>query len=124
MARILVIDDSDLSRGSVYDTLVAVGHDVVTANDGQEGLEAYASHRPDCIVLDLLMPRMGGQNFLQQLRADGSDTPVIISTVNIQEATREHVEELGISAYLNKPMKRAECIELVASVLEGREVVQ
>lgn len=122
MANILVVDDSRLSRIRMRDALAGAGHNVITANDGQEGLDTHAAHQPDCILLDLLMPGVNGQEFLQRLRASGSDTPVIISTADIQDSTRAIVEKLGISAFLNKPVKAFEYVEAVETVLKSREV--
>lgn len=124
MANILVVDDSRLIRVRMWDALTEAGHNVHTANNGEEGLEAHAAHSPDCILLDLLMPVMDGPEFLKQLRNSGSITPVIIYTADIQDTMRRRVEALGISAFLNKPVKLAKYVEVVDSVLAGREVLQ
>ncbi len=84
VARILVIDDSRLSRMRMNDALTEAGHVIVEAENGVRRLAAHAEHQPDCIVLDLLMPEMDGHEFLRQLRNGGSETPVIVSTAEQQ----------------------------------------
>ena len=105
MAKILLIDDSRLSRSMAQEAFTSTGHDIAEADDGQNGLIAYADYQPDCIVLDLLMPNMDGPEFLRQLRASGSTTPVIVVSADIQDTSRALCEELGANGFLNKPIK-------------------
>jgi CheY-like chemotaxis protein len=103
--------------------LRSAGYEVVAANNGENGLLAVTEHQPDCIVLDLLMPVMDGPEFLRQLRASGAEVPVIVVSADIQESSRALVEDLGISGFLNKPVKSKEllaCLETIwASQMEA-----
>ncbi len=77
-ARVLVVDDCEASRRSVEGTLTGGGHEVVgTARDGEEGLRLALELRPDCVCLDLDMPRMDGFTFLRLLMAR-QPTPVVV----------------------------------------------
>jgi two-component system chemotaxis response regulator CheY len=119
VARILVIDDSRFSRNMVIRGLREAGHEVIEAPDGAAGLEAVREHRPDCVVLDMLMPVLDGPGFLERLRSDGSSLPVIVATADIQAATRSLCEGLGISGFINKPVRAEElrvCIERALGV--------
>lgn len=117
MAKILVIDDSMLSRRMVSDIVVDEGHEVETANDGQQGLEKVQAWKPDCVVSDLLMPVMNGQEFLAHLRRSGDTTPVIIVTADIQTSSCQRCTELGVSAFLNKPIKKDELTQALQDAL-------
>jgi two-component system, chemotaxis family, protein-glutamate methylesterase/glutaminase len=77
-ARVLVVDDCEASRNAVEATLAAGGHEVVgSAGDGEEGLRLALQLRPDCVCLDLDMPRMDGFTFLRLLMAR-QPTPVLV----------------------------------------------
>jgi len=104
MAKVLVIDDSRLSRMMAVNAVVEAGFEVVEAVDGQNGLEMFAEHQPDCVVTDLLMPVMNGQEFLAKLRKESVEVPVFVLTSDIQESTKADCEALGISGFLNKPV--------------------
>ena len=104
-----MIDDSRFSRNMVMRALREAGYEVFEAPDGIAGLEAVREHRPDCVVLDLLMPVLDGPGFLERLRSDGSRLPVVVATADIQAATRSLCEGLGISGFLNKPVRTRSC---------------
>ena len=72
MATILVVDDSLLSRTMMTQAVEAAGHTPIEAGDGQQGLELYEQHQPEAVIMDLLMPVMGGLEMLQNLRRGGS----------------------------------------------------
>ena len=105
MAKVLVIDDSTLSRSMAAKALTDAGHTVVEAVDGEQGIAAYAEHQPDCVVTDLLMPVMDGHAFLDHIRHENIQVPVVVLTADIQSSTRAMCEEFGISGFVNKPVK-------------------
>ena len=121
MSKILVVDDSRLSRNMAADSLTSAGYLVVEAANGQEGLAMLDEHRPDCVVIDLLMPVMNGLELLRQLRDNGADVPVIVATSDIQDGSRAECEALGIYGFLNKPVKRE---KLVSGVQEALSQIQ
>jgi CheY-like chemotaxis protein len=117
MAIVLVIDDSKLSRTMAVKALGDAGYTVVEAADGEQGITAMEQHQPDCIVTDLLMPVLDGHGFLGQIRRRGIQTPVVVLSADIQSSTREMCEELGISSFINKPIKAEELREVVRQAL-------
>ncbi|MCH7688338.1 MAG: response regulator [Planctomycetes bacterium] len=117
MLKILVVEDSRLSRRIIVDALKDAGYDVMQATNGAEALESYHQDHPDCIVTDMLMPVMDGQEFLRRLRAIDADVPVIVLSADIQKSTRSFCEELGISAFLNKPVDSQELLDSVEAAL-------
>ena len=117
MSKILVIDDSKFSRRRVVEPLLHAGYDIEEAVNGEEGLKKYAGSDPDCVVTDLLMPVLGGQEFIRRLRAGGSTTPVIVVTADVQTSSCNHCKEMGISGFLNKPFQADELLENVERAL-------
>src|SRR4051812_14253948 len=108
MAKILVVDDSKFSRNRAIEALRLAGHEVFEAPDGEIALEAVATHDPDCVLLDMLMPVLDGLGFLGRLRGDGCHLPVVVATADIQSSTRELCENLGVSGFLQKPARGEE----------------
>ena len=82
VGKVLLVDDDDLVRRSVRLALEPIGWQVAEAENGEVALEALAAARPDAIILDLMMPKMDGFEFLGQLRAsaDRRDIPVVVLT--------------------------------------------
>lgn len=121
MARVLVIDDSRFGRKVATMALRGSGHEVIEAEDGQEGLDAVETSNADCVVCDLLMPNLDGIGFLERLRGGGSSLLVIIASADVQASSRARCEELGISAFLNKPYQSADLVRAVEQALLGGE---
>jgi two-component system KDP operon response regulator KdpE len=102
VARLLAIDDEPQILTALGHGLRALGHDVVVARNGVDGLAAAAVHQPDLVVLDLRLPDIGGFEVIQRLRA-WSDVPVLIlSGVGTREA-RVQALDAGADDFLDKP---------------------
>ena len=120
MATILIMDDAAFSRRMVRKALQADGYEMLEAGNGREGLEMIRTHSPDCVLSDLLMPDMDGFAVLRALREQGSITPVIIISADIQESARDLGFELGAAGFINKPAKEAELRSTVRQVLVSK----
>ncbi len=105
MTTLLLIEDSAFQRRITRNLLRKEGHDVLEASNGTEGLEMMEKHSPHVIMTDLIMPGMNGFELLEIIRERGIDIPVIILSADIQDSTRKRCQELGIVAFLNKPVK-------------------
>jgi len=105
MALILIIDDSLYMRRKIINALKPDGHEILEAENGFKGLKIANSHKPDCILLDLIMPDMDGIKVLKALFESGSKTPVIVITADIQESVQKQCMEFGVRAFINKPPK-------------------
>jgi two-component system, chemotaxis family, chemotaxis protein CheY len=105
MAKILVVDDSALTRRSTVAVVDAMGHVSIEASNGAEALKLISSEDLDCIILDLLMPKVTGISVLEELGNRKDKTPVVVITADIQQTTRERCERLGVVAVLNKPVE-------------------
>ncbi|HSZ55771.1 MAG TPA: response regulator transcription factor [Tepidisphaeraceae bacterium] len=116
---ILVIDDEKDLIELVRYNLEKEGFDVIAATDGQSGLEVVKKHRPDLVVLDLMMPGLDGLAVCQQLRNDprAGRIPVIMLTAKATEADRIVGLELGADDYITKPFSPREVVARIKAVL-------
>jgi DNA-binding response OmpR family regulator len=103
MKRILIIeDDAELLEG-LRDNLELEGYEVLTANDGDDGLVQVARNLPDAIILDLMLPSVGGLEVCRTLRGRGFQTPVLMLTARSQERDKIVGLESGADDYVTKP---------------------
>jgi two-component system chemotaxis response regulator CheY len=118
LAKILVIDDSSFQRKIISGVLTENGYEVVLAANGKEGVEHVGSEQPDIIITDLLMPEYDGHWVLEHLNALKCTIPVIILTSDIQTTTEKQCRELGVAAFLNKPVDKKQLISTVQNTLK------
>ena len=118
--RVLVVDDSALSRRTLRQILEPAGYEVAEAEDGLSALERYFLEKPDVVLLDLVMKGMYGLDVLTKLRELDADAKVVIVSADIQTSSHELVEAAGARAFVNKPFDRAEILNTLSSVLTGR----
>jgi two-component system chemotaxis response regulator CheY len=119
-SKILIVDDSSMSRRITRGILESAGHEVTEAADGMAALERYALEKPDLVLLDMVMAGMYGLEVLQKLREIDGQARIIVATADIQHSTREMAEEHGSRGFLNKPIKKEELLRMVNSVIEAQ----
>lgn len=119
MAKILVVDDSAMSRRILRRILEAGGHRVSEVDDGLVAIERYLLDRPDLVMLDMTMRGMHGLDVLSKLRELDPRARVIVATADIQRSTRELVEQAGGSGFLGKPFAEERVLSAVDAVLAG-----
>ena len=115
--RILVVDDDAGVRQAVGRALTFEGYDVVQAGDGAEALRLVAADRPDAIVLDVVMPRVGGLDVCRELRATGDDLPILVLTARHTVADRVEGLDAGADDYLVKPFALEELLARLRALL-------
>jgi DNA-binding response OmpR family regulator len=118
--KILVVDDKLELRNLLKSYLTQEGFDVVTANDGQEALFVARHEKPNLIILDLMMPEMGGYEFMRAYNRE-ADTPVVVLTAKIDENDKVLGLELGADDYVTKPFSPRELTARVRAVLRRTE---
>jgi CheY-like chemotaxis protein len=101
--KILLVEDSRALRLSNEHALRSAGHEVICAEDGQAALECARQHRPDLILLDLLLPRMNGLEVLTRLKYGRSTANIpVIALSGLSERNRQKLIDAGAEDYLEK----------------------
>ena len=124
MARILVVDDMEVMRDSLEATLARAGHVVQTRDGGVAALAAVKKQSFDLVVTDLKMPRMDGLAFLERLRGQGCETPVIVMTAYATIKTAVEAMRKGAFDYIQKPFDAQEIDLLVERTLEHHRLLK
>ena len=103
--KILLIEDSRLLRTTTERALIRAGYEVITAVDGEQGLRLVVESKPDLVVLDMMLPKLSGQEVLQKMRLNSSSqsTPVIVLT-SLSESNRKKLLSEGASLYFEKSL--------------------
>jgi two-component system KDP operon response regulator KdpE len=119
--RVLVVDDEPAICRFLRVSLSAYGYAVFDAASGQEALLAVAMHRPDLVILDLGLPDMDGVAVTQRLR-DWTQVPIIIVTVQEQEAAKIAALDAGADDYVTKPFGMGELLARMRAALRRATV--
>jgi DNA-binding response OmpR family regulator len=117
--KILVIDDEMALQMGVAIRLQASGFEVLTASDGQEGLEKARKETPDLILLDLMLPKLDGYKVCRMLKFDANykNIPIIMLTARAQDVDKSMGAEVGVNAYMTKPFDHRELLEKIKELL-------
>ncbi|MCB9030308.1 MAG: response regulator transcription factor [Deltaproteobacteria bacterium] len=121
---IAVVEDEPSVRSGLTLNLELEGFRVISACDGEEGIEVIQKHRPDLIILDVMMPRKDGFEVCRELRNAGDSTPLILLTAKSQEVDKVLGLELGADDYLAKPFGMKELIARVKAILRRIQKTQ
>lgn len=117
---IAIIDDDDGVRTSLSSLVRSLGHDVRTYGSAHEFLGDRGHGDPDCVITDIQMPQMSGEQLQAELIAAGRSLPMIFMTAFPAAATRNRVMAMGASAFLDKPVDGDAIARCLAAVLERR----
>src|SRR4029079_10849157 len=118
--KIMIVDDSALSRRTLRRILESAGYEVVEADDGMAALELYFLEKPSLVLLDLVMKGMYGIDVLVKLREMDPKALVVVASADIQSSTRKMVDEAGALGFINKPFVAEQVIAAVqAALTEG-----
>ena len=115
--KILIVDDSALSRRMLRRILESGGYEVVEANDGMAALETYFIEKPGLVLLDLVMKGMYGLDVLVKLREIDPRALVIVASADIQSSTRKLVDEAGALGFINKPFVSEQVLAAIETAL-------
>jgi DNA-binding response OmpR family regulator len=117
---LIVDDDYELSDG-LRTVLERQGHRVFQARDGQQGKQLIYQHRPDLVILDMMMPRMGGYPVLEHFRDKTDAPPIIMITANEGSRHKAYAEYLGVVDYIRKPFAMERLLEAVQRGLAQKD---
>ena len=118
--RILIIEDNPANLDLMAYLLTAFGHAVLTANDGEEGLEVVYRERPDLIVCDILMPKLDGYEVARRLKRDPARRaiPLIAITALAMMGDRDKILAAGFDGYITKPIDPETFVQGVTAFLK------
>lgn len=116
MAKVLVVDDEASIVNIIAYNLKKEGYDIITAEDGEAGLELALSENPDLILLDIMMPKMDGYEVCRKVR-EKSNVPIIMLTARADEVDKVIGLEMGADDYVTKPFGNRELIARVKAHL-------
>ena len=117
MAKILIVDDSAMSRRMLRRILESAGHEVIEAEDGMVAIEKYFLDKPDLVLLDLIMKGMFGMDVLQKIKSIDQRARVVVATADIQTSTRAMTHTEGAIGFVTKPFVEKDVIAAVQSAL-------
>jgi two-component system alkaline phosphatase synthesis response regulator PhoP len=115
--RILIVEDEPAMVAGLRDNFEYEGYDVISADDGESGLERALADDPDLVVLDVMMPRMSGLEVCKRVKARRPSIPIIMLTARGQEIDKVVGLELGADDYVTKPFSIRELLARVKAVL-------
>lgn len=118
---VLYVEDSKFLLKTTQSAMEKIFGKVLSAYDGQEGLEIYEAHRYeiDIIITDLIMPTLDGASMLKAIRESGSEVPVIITTGFDDFLERERIIELSIEGFLSKPVDMFKLLKSVNKIVDS-----
>ncbi len=121
MPYVLVVDDDDSVRTLVCDVLECEGYEVGTAVDGFAALRSIEATRPDCVVLDVMMPGLDGHAVLARIRASDGRTPlpVVMLTAAADDAQAWQAWSGGVDYFLAKPFDAGELLRFLDGLFQG-----
>jgi CheY-like chemotaxis protein len=104
MKKILLVEDEEIMIGLLQKKLVKEGYEVSVARDGEEGLRTIKKSKPDLILLDIVMPKMGGLEVMEQMNKDKEikNVPVIVVSNSGQPVELDRAQKLGAKDWLIK----------------------
>jgi DNA-binding response OmpR family regulator len=117
MSTILVIEDDPAILRGLTDNLKFESYQVFSAVNGEAGLEAVRRHKPDLVILDLMLPRVSGYEVCRKLRAEGNAVPILMLTARGEETDRVLGLDLGADDYVTKPFSIRELLARIRSLL-------
>lgn len=118
--KILIVDDEKDIVETIKVRLEGNNYEVIAAYDGEEGLEKARTVNPDLIILDVMMPKVGGFRVCDDLKLDPKykKIPIIILTAKTQEKDEEFGHEVGANAYITKPFESDELLAKIEELLK------
>lgn len=117
---ILVVEDDPRMQRVLQRMFLAEHYDVITAGDGQAGLDLFRSRHPIAVVLDLILPHISGRELCQKFKALSSDTPVIVVSAIAEVVDKVLLLELGADDYVTKPFSPRELMARVQAAIRRR----
>ena len=119
MKTILIVDDLQSELDLIAKFLLAAGYSIITAKNGEEAIAKTIKNKPDAIVTDWMMPKMGGLDICRKLKRDPetAEIPVIACTVKNRNVDRLWAMKQGIKAYVTKPCTQEQLVSALQEAM-------
>ncbi len=118
--RILIAEDNEANTFFLMKTLARQGHEVVCAGNGEAALDSWRAQPFDCILMDIQMPKMSGEEAVRIIRKEeknnGSHVQIIALTAHALDGDKEHFLETGFDGYLSKPFRIEDLLEYLQPI--------
>ena len=121
METILIIEDDAAMLRGLKDNFAYAGYTVITADDGEKGLDAALEAKPDLILLDIMLPKINGYEICRLLRAEKLEMPIIMLTAKGEESDIVLGLNLGADDYVTKPFSIKELLARASAFLRRRK---
>ncbi len=115
--KVLIVDDDEDILSSIELAMRAEGADTKTVTDGNAALAAFDEDDPDAVVLDMMLPKRSGFLVLEHLKKLGSPPVVVMITANMGKRHMAYAQDLGVDAYLVKPVPLQRLVDTVIRLL-------
>jgi len=117
MKTVLIVDDSAFIRDIHREIIETGGFRVIEAANGENALAQYDTHRPDAVLMDLLMPDMDGMDVIEKIMAGDPSAITIVCSTDKQKYRRKEGELIGARAFLPKPVDSEELLETLKRLI-------
>jgi DNA-binding response OmpR family regulator len=115
--KVLIVDDDEDILGSIELAMRAEGAETSTVTDGHAAMDALDNSPPDAVVLDMMLPKKSGFLVLEKLKARAKPPVVVMITANMGKRHMAYAEDLGVDAYLVKPVPLQRLVETLVQLL-------
>ncbi|GKU77852.1 response regulator transcription factor [Paenibacillus sp. L3-i20] len=123
MKKVLIVDDDDILRMLIADTLEDLDVEIEVAEDGRVALEKLSNTNYDLMLLDYMMPELTGLEVLQRLSEEQkAHMPIVMLTAKAQESDRKGAMEAGAHSFIPKPFSPMQLLQIVEELLENEAV--
>ena len=122
-SRVLIVEDDQTLREVLKYNLSKEGYEVLAAQDGVQALETARSHKPDLVILDIMLPRLTGDEVCRILRNEGT-VPILMLTARTEEIDKVVSLELGADDYMTKPFSMRELLARVRAMLRRADMAR
>ena len=120
-ATVLIVEDDETIAEAIAHQITREGMRPLVAGDGAQGIRLFRSHKPDLVILDLMLPQIDGWRFTEWLRGEDKRVPVIITSARTSEHDRVHGLQIGADDYVSKPFSMRELMARVHAHLRRSE---
>ena len=117
MQKVMVVDDDAFTRMHCKDMLVQSGFDVAEAANGTDAIAVYEDFHPDMVLMDLIMPGIGGLNALKEIKVNDPDARVAVVIANGQQALILDALNIGAVDFVIKPFEKAQVLDTIRKAL-------